>query len=589
VEPPSARGDEARPRRAFLLALWALTLVGAWLRCRGIASQIPFDDEWHALDFTLSRDAWFIFTHFSRLGANSVPHDLYLRALLSSFGWTETSIVLPSLFSGIALVYCFPRWVARRFGEEAALASALLLAIAPFLVFYSRFARPYAPVLLLEALLVTNLSDWLHTGRPRNALAVVAFGSLALFTHLTAVAPVLGVLGVAVLWRWREARRGTATPGPWRVLRVAVLTVAAGAALSLPSFAHAMQTDALASAHLSSRTLAGVVELLSGTDSAALQWLGLGMCGLGVVLGVRRAPRDLALVAGAALAAVAAVLVGQPLQAEVAAIFTRYALPLFLLSTLAAGIVVQAAVRASRSKRRWALLVGALLALGASLYWAGPLPRIHREPNSFTKHPAWQYGYADPDPTRARPNPLGSGEPGMPASRLHPFYLALSREPGAAPIVEYPFILGQDSNLYYFAQELHGRRVLAGYYPSGASWTDYYGLAFNPVAGSTSTPPPPSRGYILSVLTVDHVLGRAQRLGAVRFSTVVDLSDPAALEQSGAEYVLLHWDLLREQFGVRVERPEHAEAFVARLRAHLAASLGEPVLEDRVVSVFKVR
>ena len=131
--------------------------------------------------------------------------------------------------------------------------------------------------------------------------------------------------------------------------------------------------------------------------------------------------------------------------------------------------------------------------------------------------------------------------------------------------------------------------VLAGYYPSGASWTDYYGLALNPLAGSTSTPPPPSRGYILSVLTVDHVLGRAQRLGGVRFSTVVDLSDPAALEHSGAEYVLLHWDLVREQFGVRVERPEHAEAFVARLRAHLAASLGEPVLEDRVVSVFKVR
>jgi hypothetical protein len=47
-------------------------LVGAYLRVRGISSQLPMDDEWHGLDFVLTRDAWLLLTHFSRAGANIV-------------------------------------------------------------------------------------------------------------------------------------------------------------------------------------------------------------------------------------------------------------------------------------------------------------------------------------------------------------------------------------------------------------------------------------------------------------------------------------------------------------------------------------
>jgi predicted membrane-bound mannosyltransferase len=564
--------------------------LGAWLRWRGLAWQIPFDDEWHALDFALTRDLPFLFTHYSRLGANSVPQNLYLRALLMTWGWTEISIVLPSVLAGVGLVWFFPRWIARRFGAEAALVAAVLLSVAPFLIFYSRFARPYAPALLLQCLALTNLSDWLHTARFRHALAAAIFGALAIWTHLTMVAPIVAALAAAVALRWLERRRApwATAPSAGKVLLVALATGAFTAALGLPSFLNAMGTPSLDSARFSLSTVTGLLRLWGGTTSIAALVVYFGLALAGAVLAARSAKRDLLLVAAAAIGAVGAVLVLRPLQAEVPAICARYALPLFLLSPLAIGVAVQAGVRASNERIRTLVLGAAILVLGAAFYYSGPLPRIHaRQVSSFTRHPAFQYDYSAYPADRSRPDPVTGQQLPVTVASLDPFYARLAAEGGDAPIIEYPFILGQDGNLHYFAQRQHGRRVLAGYWASGMNWDDRWGLALGD--HSVSAPAEASRGYIQNDMTLDQVLGRPGHGGQVRFATVVDLADPPALEASGAQYVVLHRDLFRELYRRRLIRGPDGDQFFTRIRELLAGSRGEPVWEDSQITVFRLR
>ena len=98
------------------LSLLAMLAVGAYLRLWHLGSQIPFDDEWHAITFVLEHDFWFLLTHYTRLGANSVPHNLYLWLALHTVGLSEWSIALPSLAAGILLLWYYPRWVWEQFG-----------------------------------------------------------------------------------------------------------------------------------------------------------------------------------------------------------------------------------------------------------------------------------------------------------------------------------------------------------------------------------------------------------------------------------------------------------------------------------------
>src|SRR5512140_682813 len=93
--------DSSGRGRAWRGDLWLLgiVVVAAYLRLWHLGSQIPFDDEWHALAYIVQHDVGFLLTHYSRLGANSVPNNVYLRLAHDTVGLSEWSIVLPSLLS----------------------------------------------------------------------------------------------------------------------------------------------------------------------------------------------------------------------------------------------------------------------------------------------------------------------------------------------------------------------------------------------------------------------------------------------------------------------------------------------------------
>lgn len=563
-----------------LAVLASIAVGGAWLRLHDLRGQIPIDDEWHALDFALSRDAWFLFTHFSRAGANSVPYNVYLRALLASVGWGEVGIVLPSLVGGIALLWLFPSWVWRRFGAVSGIVAAVVLATSPFLVFYSRVARAYSAMLFFQTVAVVALAEWLRDGRRRNAIAFAVSGAVAVWIHATALPALVAAVATAALLCWRRQRRTPDEGGP--AVRAAVVAalglLALAALLWLPSLRSPMPKVYHPPGQLTWAALPGAWRLVCGTTSSLLAALGLILLVLGLLLALRERRQEILLLAAAVAGCVLAVVVGRPNASGTAGVLVRYSLPCFLLFSLALGMVAQAGVRATRI-----LAGGSVAAFLVALILLGPWPSLYGGVNSFTKHPTFGFDLRDYGGERARPDPLAPEAP-QPLRRadLHPFYAELSRMPGRRPIIEYPFLLGEDANLLYFAQRLHGRPVLAGYAHSGAADLDVFGLAVPGVVRPEVRAP--SSGYITNAMMVDHVLGR--RPANPGFRTVVAIDDAQTLAGSGAEYLVLHWNLLREHFHIG---PAWAKsAFVAQARARLGGVCGAPDVDDDVLTVFRL-
>jgi len=595
--------------RGFLFV--ALVALGAYLRLWHLGSQIPFDDEWHGIAYVLDQDFGSLFLPDTRLGANSVAYNLYLWLAARTVGLSEATLALPSLLSGILLLWCYPRWVGRRFGSGAALVSVAVLALAPFLIFYSRFARPYAILLLFEAWALTHLADWLASGQARHRNAAFASGVIACWLHATAWPALLAAWSTAwLLAARRRGPSGSVAPGPKQVAKTGALLLALASALTVYWYALEVaricsgvaagvvgllrgsggggpaSLPAAPAAAYSHRTFIELFAVLSGSGSVPLRLLVAGLAGAGWVLAARRLPGPIALLSAAALGALGAVLGLHPLNSESGAVLARYALPWFLLGPLAVGVCGQALLERVRPPRsRLALSLATPLALLAALYFSGPLPEALRSPCSFTKHPALLLDIDKHPPDQARPDPYVLGATaGLARAELQPFYAQLARQPGSAPVIEYPFLLGRKYNLLYFPQELHRRPVLAGYYASEAQDGDEFGLAMT--APSPAAKARSRGGNVTGAMMIDHVLGRGGHDRRVAFRTVVNILDEPAVARSGAEYLVLHGNLLREFFNTGPVRVR--SYFVGRILAELAGRYGAPIYEDELLTVFRL-
>ena len=190
-DPPRAcasrmtESDDALERAGPWLFAAAVAL-GAWLRLDQFTAQVLIDDEWHAVHQLLKltpSQMWLDFGHADY----SIPLGLLYGLEARAFGLTETAMRWPMLVGGLATLVLFPLYVARRLGRATAAVFALLLAISPLLVIYSRMARPYAITLFLawSAHAAFHRFDAAPRGRiaAGAAYAVAAAGRLASPDH----------------------------------------------------------------------------------------------------------------------------------------------------------------------------------------------------------------------------------------------------------------------------------------------------------------------------------------------------------------------------------------------------------------------
>jgi hypothetical protein len=584
--------ENDKRNRHFIVIMGCVFAAGACLRLHNLSSQILLDDEWLGLNAVIGKSWLEVLTKFNPVDNTSLPYDIYTLALLRGFGWSEFTLRLPVIVAGLLSLVVLPLLVRNVLQERVALIFACLLAIAPFLIFYSRYARAYAFVALccFSALLLFH--QWLTTGKLRYAAGFIVAGAFSISAHLfsmiAVLAPLGTAIGIALVNRSAEAsalRRQIVVP-----LRHLVIAALLLAALLVPLCLPVLRESAKLPWGRGNMTLEAVwnaATLLSGTVNGPLNALFylLFLAGFALLFQQNR------LLGWTFLSAIGAYpvvfLASRPAGLDTGAVMLRYMIVVVPVSLTLVALALDCLITRAQQipgMRRSLPVAGAACFLGC-LWAAGPLPAQYRTPNNFASHSAFQYSY---NRSRWESSDAVTVYPAfhVKQNQIPPFYNGLGGQSNIAAIVEYPFEICDYDDLFYYYQHVHHKRVLAGYCRD----VTLLGYGFPPSADPAAPPAQAGR------LCADDILSRVADPAKLAFRNMIDILDAAALSRSGADILVLHKYIMVLKIMPNVGGAALAygsiPAFyrsVDLLQARFKADLGPPVYEDAEIVCFQIK
>lgn len=533
-------------------------MLGGWQRCQALARQVPAGDELHAIRSAVELGYGKLLTSFSTAATPLLALLYKLMAELRPLG--ELEIRLPMLLCGLLTPLLLPLYLPHLGGADAAAGTttaeaerrlrwlfAALLALSPVLVYYSRFARPYAPALLCATLAIFAFYRWWQgeqEGWPKLYLVCAA---LAAALHATT----LPALFAPFLWAAFDLWRHPQPRGLRRLIKVGSVTaLLAALPLALPLIFDWQGLFYRAGQHHASLlTLRELLPLLAGSAGWPLTFLLLALSLAGAFCLLRLAPRFLGLLLTTALFSLVATYLSGANSVHIPIVFLRYSLivqPIFLL-LVAAGVVLP--LRAAPR-----LAAGAMAFFPFLVYLGGPLPSLLTHVHSFSSHPHYQYSYRKDSIFSFSRRPADSSD----------FYQRLAeKSAGSLKIAEAPYHYEFTKNIFVYGQEIHQQWVVGGLL-----------------------------GELCHFKTALRLPQHAE--GKLAFRQLVDISQPRELEQAGIDLVILHRRLALEG-----ANSLHAGAYVPPPRITFGPvieqclplyveRLGQPIYEDSWISVFSI-
>lgn len=206
---------QARPQSRLLAERW-LPLGLAWLalvlRVASLTAQSLWRDEVDTLMFA-TRPLSEALEMFRQPGQNGPLFFLALRPWLARAGPSEFALRFPAALAGALAVPVGYALVARLAGRKPAALTALLLAVAPYLVWYGQEAKMYAALTVLIPGSLWLIVEALRRGGWWRWALLYLVTTLAIYTHLLAAL----IVPVQALWLLLtpSARRPAAR---WRVV-----------------------------------------------------------------------------------------------------------------------------------------------------------------------------------------------------------------------------------------------------------------------------------------------------------------------------------------------------------------------------------
>jgi len=434
----------ANPHARYLAAAF---LAGAALRFWEVGGAILIDDEFHAIGAAQSYTFLGLFTHFGEAD-HCIPLAMWYKFLIPWAGLGDWSVRLPMLLSSLVFCAAVPLLV-----YPAVRSSALgwLIAIAPYHIFYSRYARPYSIAFLLGFLSVLALWRAIRSADRRWFCLAAPCAILAPWFSLSFLPP-LAAAGAAVSV-WACTARGRALRAAWAA---SFFTVLGGwCVLLLPP----LLTDSAAlyvkagPKLVVAAALPWLMELFTGVCDLRLGVLLVAAAAFGLFVLLRREPWLGLLLTLAAGAQFTASLATHPDNIVTAAMLGRYTLFIHALFLVSLAAAAARAVEACTGRlRKPAVAALALLCLG--LFRAGPLPRLLELRPEWRSHGAFQGGYAwakEGDFSRYGEKFRLKGFP--------PFYSALKKlPPGSVKLLEAPWHYASWLNPLPFYQAYHRQK-----------------------------------------------------------------------------------------------------------------------------------
>lgn len=564
----------------WLLITFILVLTGVILRLWHLSSQIPLDDEWHALNFVINRSFTDVLLQ-QGLGANSIPVNVYAWLVLHTTGWSELLLRFPSIVAGVAALIVIPLLARNIWGNPVACVTTALLAVSPLVIFYSRVMRPYAPVMLLAMASILLTLLWQKDGRRRNLLLSALCGSLAIYYHLYAAIPVgvpLCVTFVAALkplGRRLGLTLKSTTPFTDIFMAGGIMAVVDGVLVVVPNVLNPWWSRGIHNIDRADLdTVVTVLSHISGTRNPLLMAVVVGLMVVGLAVMIHRSR-----VAGVTVAATFFIFIlvmamttqdGSHAGIQIA----RYGITYFPLAfvTMAVALVWIGEALGAKFRlfqRKHMLLYAAMIAW-LPFIATSPLWTTYAAPNSFTNHSAYQYRY-EPIQWLER-SPERDLMPGisMEYGNVPQFYLQSPLLKASKGIIEYPVMIGDQMNLYYYYQHFHRLPVVAGF-----------------TSNNLSVPVMPGRDFVYGDWSFDSVMtGMPERhRRKASWHTMADLNDAEVLRKRFKGWtVIIHRNPLREV--LRNDSPDNQMSLA--LPEVMAGSFGDPVYADEQIAAWMI-
>lgn len=564
------------------MILAVLLILGAALRLWHWTDQMLLDDEWHALNFVFNRSFKDIMLQ-QGMGANSMPVNVYSWILLHSAGWSEPLLRLPSMLAGISALFVLPMLVKRIWGTPVAVVTAALLSISPVLIFYSRILRPYAPAVLLATSSVLLTLAWMKDGKRRDIVISALCGSLAIYYHLYTAIPV----GVPMLVAFfvtmlnplgrrfgliLESKRAFTDI----LIAGIIMSVIDGILVVVPNVINPWWSHGIHDMdHANIQTAVTVLSLISGTRNALLMATTLGLLLTGLVIIFIRSR-----IYGTAITLsflIFSVIMANTTQdgAHAGIQVARYGLTFIPLSFVAIAVafvwIADSVMAKYECLSRPLFLLPAAAMLWFPFIVTSPLSTTYDFPNNFTNHSAYQYRY-DPIEWNQR-SPERDLVPGISLnySNIPPFYLNSQLFADARGIIEYPMMIGDHMNLYYYYQHFHRLPVVAGFVSNGM----YVRVS-------------PGRDFVYGDWPIDSVMGAMpeplRRKSSWR--TMVDLSDARSLSNRYKGWmVIVH----RNPPGEIIMRDSFDNRMSLNMADFMAKTFGSPRFMDGQLGVWMIQ
>lgn len=194
-----------RDRRYLLIALALLTLIAFAVRAISLDAQSLWRDEVDALRFATA--PWSeMLGNFTRPGWNGPLYFLLLRGWIALTGASEYAMRFFSLIFGVLcvpLIYALGR---RLFDHLVSLLAALLVALSPYLTWYSQEVKMYTLVPALTLLAIYALQRAILEGGGKWWAVQIVATTLAFYSHILA-ALLIPVQGLIYLAWWPLSRK----------------------------------------------------------------------------------------------------------------------------------------------------------------------------------------------------------------------------------------------------------------------------------------------------------------------------------------------------------------------------------------------
>ena len=558
-------------RYGFAAIILLLGILGTFLRLYLLRGQIPLNDEWHGLLYAPAHPLFYLLGHTSPY-ATCPPLNAYQWILLHTVGWTELGLLLPSLLPGILALFIFPLMVKKIHGDFTGITFALLLALSPLLAFYSRVSRPYSMLVFLVFLSVYSAGFWILSNKKRYLWAYILSATLAVYFHPVAIVSTFAPLaagGACSVFKPRLSRYFSAPqirPSLPAILRAGIILLAFSILAVLPSW-EASRAALCENPFPSLDAWRQFALMLFGTSNrlVAVILLCFGMSGAAILL--RKNFFWGAVFILLWFLHILMIVISRITYVDVAIVLARYLIVLFPICFIWVGVAAEQSflfVRKNSSNLGNVVLGGALLVIG-SLLFTSPLREIYKAPNNFTNHSAFQESYEFDGwqrPVLSRMSPESSvGR----LTNIPEFYRALPEKTQC--LIEYPMMLGDHFNFYYYYQHFHKKRIVAGYTGAVHLADQQKDCAFG--------------NYF-----IDHVLGAVQNKSGIRFRNMVDILDQEAVRRTGADYLVVHRNLMNEFFPGNSQPGTGQTPDIKNCTERLRVQYGAPVYENWQMLVF---